>query len=55
MDRGLRFDVDWPALDYLEDTSRYDVDFLVFHGTADTTVPTGPAASSKWRCPIGSR
>ena len=38
---GLRFDVDWPALDYLEDTSRYDVDFLVFHGTADTTVPIG--------------
>ncbi len=37
----LRFDVDWPALDYLADTSRYEVDFLVFHGTADTTVPIG--------------
>ena len=38
---SLRFGVDWPALDYLADTSRYDVPFLVFHGTADTTVPIG--------------
>jgi pimeloyl-ACP methyl ester carboxylesterase len=38
---GLRFDVDWPALDYLAETSYYDVDFLVFHGTDDTTVPIG--------------
>ena len=37
----VRFDVGWPALDYLDDTSRYDVGFLVFHGTADTTVPIG--------------
>jgi hypothetical protein len=37
----VRFQVDWPALDYLADTSRYDVRFLVFHGTADTTVPIG--------------
>ncbi len=36
---SLRFDVDWPSLDYLADTSRYDVAFLVFHGTDDTTVP----------------
>lgn len=36
-----RFDVNWPALDYLDDTSRYEVAFLVFHGTADTTVPIG--------------
>jgi dienelactone hydrolase len=37
-----RFDVDWPALDYLAETSHYDdVSFLVFHGTADTTVPIG--------------
>ena len=36
---GLRFDVDWPSLDYLADTSRYRVPFLVFHGTGDTTVP----------------
>ncbi len=35
----LRFGVDWAALDYLGDTSRYRVDFLVFHGTDDTTVP----------------
>jgi pimeloyl-ACP methyl ester carboxylesterase len=39
---GRRFDVDWPALDYLAETSRYDdVAFLVFHGTVDTTVPIG--------------
>ncbi|HET6712378.1 MAG TPA: alpha/beta fold hydrolase [Actinomycetota bacterium] len=37
----LRFDVDWPQLDYLADTSRYDVPFLIFHGTDDTTVPIG--------------
>ena len=36
-----RFDVDWDALDYLQDRSRYDVRFLVFHGTQDTTVPIG--------------
>jgi len=37
-----RFDVNWPALDSLADTSRDDeVSFLVFHGTADTTVPIG--------------
>jgi pimeloyl-ACP methyl ester carboxylesterase len=35
-----RFDVDWDALNYLADTDAYaDVPFLVFHGTADTTVP----------------
>ncbi|MDH4112595.1 MAG: lysophospholipase [Actinomycetota bacterium] len=38
---GARFDVEWSSLDYLADTSRYDVPFLVFHGTADTTVPIG--------------
>lgn len=36
---GLRFDVDWPSLDYLADTSRYRVPFLVLHGTGDLTVP----------------
>ncbi len=35
-----RFDVDWDALNYLADTDAYaDMPFLVFHGTADTTVP----------------
>lgn len=35
-----RFDVDWDALNYLADTDAYaDMSFLVFHGTADTTVP----------------
>ena len=35
-----RFDVDWDALNYLADTDAYaDIPFLVFHGTADTTVP----------------
>lgn len=36
-----RFGVDWDALNYLEDTSAYEgVNFLVFHGTDDLTVPT---------------
>jgi pimeloyl-ACP methyl ester carboxylesterase len=35
-----RFGVDWTGLDYLGDTSAYTgIPFLVFHGTADTTVP----------------
>lgn len=35
-----QFGVDWPALDYLADTRPYDpFPFLVFHGTADDTVP----------------
>lgn len=38
---GWRFGVDWGGLDYLADTGRYDVPFLVFHGTDDTTVPIG--------------
>lgn len=36
-----RFGVDWSELDYLADTDRYDMRFLVFHGTDDTTVPIG--------------
>jgi pimeloyl-ACP methyl ester carboxylesterase len=36
-----RFGVDWSELDYLTDTDRYDMPFLVFHGTDDTTVPIG--------------
>jgi uncharacterized protein len=36
---GLRFDVDWSSLDYLDDLGAYRVPFLVFHGTGDTTVP----------------
>jgi pimeloyl-ACP methyl ester carboxylesterase len=38
---SLRYDVDWPALDYLADLERYTVPFLVFHGTDDTTIPIG--------------
>jgi pimeloyl-ACP methyl ester carboxylesterase len=35
-----RFDVEWDRLDYLAGgATRYDVPFLVIHGTADTTVP----------------
>jgi pimeloyl-ACP methyl ester carboxylesterase len=37
----VRFDVNWSQIDYLADTGRYDVPFLVFHGTDDTTVPIG--------------
>ena len=35
-----RFGVEWDQLDYLANGAKgYDVPFLVFHGTADTTVP----------------
>ena len=36
---AARYDLDWDALDYLDDTSWVSVPALVFHGTADTTVP----------------
>lgn len=34
-----RFGVDWPAIDYLDDTAWLDVPALVTHGTADPRVP----------------
>ena len=34
-----RYDIDWDAVDYLADTSWLTMPALVFHGTADTTVP----------------
>jgi alpha-beta hydrolase superfamily lysophospholipase len=36
-----RYGVDWGALDYLATPEIYDMPILVFHGTADTTVPIG--------------
>ncbi len=36
---ALRYGIDWGALDYLSDTSWLTMPALVFHGTADTTVP----------------
>jgi len=36
---ALRYDIDWDAIDYLDDTSWLTVPALVFHGTADKTVP----------------
>ena len=36
---SVRFDVDWSELDYIDDINGIDVPMLVFHGTADTTVP----------------
>ncbi len=36
---SVRYDVDWAALDYLTDTSWLTMPALVFHGTADRTVP----------------
>ncbi len=36
---AVRFDVDWAALDYLSDPSWLTMPTLLFHGTADTTVP----------------
>jgi pimeloyl-ACP methyl ester carboxylesterase len=35
----LRYDVDWEALDYLDDPSIFDVPTLVFHGEEDLTIP----------------
>lgn len=36
---SARFDIDWDAIDYLDDVSWLKVPALVFHGTADRTVP----------------
>ena len=36
---AARYDIDWDALDYLSDNSWLRVPALVFHGTADLTVP----------------
>ena len=36
---SLRYDVDWAATDYLDDTSWLDVPALVIHGSDDSTVP----------------
>lgn len=36
---SVRFDIDWGAVDYLDRSSWLSVPTLLFHGTADTTVP----------------
>ncbi len=36
---ALRFDVNWESIDYITRSNRLAVPVLVFHGTADTTVP----------------
>ncbi len=36
---SVRYDVDWDALDYTDDIDLIEVPLLVFHGTADPTVP----------------
>lgn len=36
---SARYHLDWDSVDYLSDTSWLTVPALVFHGTADTTVP----------------
>jgi fermentation-respiration switch protein FrsA (DUF1100 family) len=38
---GWRFGVDWEGMNYLAHADAFDVPFLVFHGTSDTTVPIG--------------
>lgn len=35
----FRYDVDWEALDYMDDPSIFDVPTLVFHGEEDLTIP----------------
>ena len=43
-----RFGVDWPALDYMADTTAYEeLPFLVFHGTTDETVPISTSREFK--------
>jgi pimeloyl-ACP methyl ester carboxylesterase len=36
---ALRYDIDWPRLDFLRQANRLSVPILLFHGTDDTTVP----------------
>ena len=36
---AVRYDLDWDATDYLDDTSWLRIPTLVFHGTQDTRVP----------------
>ena len=38
---GLRFGVDWEALNYLQRADEFEVPILLFHGEADTWVPVG--------------
>jgi pimeloyl-ACP methyl ester carboxylesterase len=40
---AARYDVDWDALDYLDDPSWLTVPTLVFHGTDDLRVPIDTA------------
>jgi alpha-beta hydrolase superfamily lysophospholipase len=35
----LRYDVDWQALDYMDDPAIFDLPILVFHGEEDLTIP----------------
>lgn len=35
----LRFDVNWDALDYMDDPSIFDLPILVYHGVEDRTIP----------------
>ena len=44
---AARYDVDWAALDYLSDTSWLTMPALVFHGTADKTVPIATSRELK--------
>jgi pimeloyl-ACP methyl ester carboxylesterase len=37
----LRFDVNWEALDYMDDPSIFDLPTLVYHGEEDRTIPIG--------------
>ena len=36
---SVRYDVSWAELDYIDDAEQLDVPILVYHGTADLTVP----------------
>ena len=41
---GVRYGVDWNAVDYLPNVSRLSTPILLFHGTADVTVPIATSA-----------
>lgn len=41
---GIRYDLDWSAVDYLDDTEWDGVPTLLFHGDADTRVPISGSA-----------
>src|SRR6266545_2801436 len=40
---GVRYDLDWDRLDYVDRAGRLSVPVLLFHGTADPRLPIAPS------------